>query len=247
MRTRPAVAPAGLPVEDLGPAEKEPQERYLRSRRDNVLDQVEQRWLGPVKIIDDDDHGTRLGPEFEQAPQSPVRLLDGHGPAGEAQGTGDARSDLGALRSASYKFGDRCLIRPARKLPHDFRDGVVRDAFSVGEAATGDDGGTSDRTLEKGTCEPRLPIPAGPTTVASLGQRDSTTRSRASCNRRSCALRPTNGRRGAGAELRRNSSSTPSRRQASTRSGLPFKRRGESAVRRACPRSSCAVVAPTRI
>jgi hypothetical protein len=53
-RVQLAAAPAGPPVEQLGPSQAEQQERRLAREIGDVLQQVEEGRLGPVDVV---EHG----------------------------------------------------------------------------------------------------------------------------------------------------------------------------------------------
>ena len=56
-----AAAPAGPHVEQLGPGEADDQERRVADALGEVLDQLEQRLLGPVDVLEDEDERLRVG------------------------------------------------------------------------------------------------------------------------------------------------------------------------------------------
>ncbi len=57
----PASAPAGANVEQLGPGEADEQERRLAHPGGEVLDQLEQRLLGPVDVLEDEHERLHVG------------------------------------------------------------------------------------------------------------------------------------------------------------------------------------------
>ena len=56
-----AAAPAGPDVEQLGPGEADDQQRHVLDALGQVLDQVEQRLLGPVDVLEDEHERLRVG------------------------------------------------------------------------------------------------------------------------------------------------------------------------------------------
>ena len=60
-RADAAAAPAGPHVEQLGPREADDQQRRVLDPLGEVLDQLEQRLLGPVDVLEDEDERLRVG------------------------------------------------------------------------------------------------------------------------------------------------------------------------------------------
>ena len=60
-RAHAAAAPAGPDVEQLGPREADDQQRHVLDALGEVLDQVEQRLLGPVDVLEDEHERLRVG------------------------------------------------------------------------------------------------------------------------------------------------------------------------------------------
>src|SRR5207247_10333120 len=73
-RVELASGPAGPLVEQLGPRKAEQEHRRVAAQVDDVLDQVEQRRLGPVDVLEDGDERALPGERLEQAPHSPRGL-----------------------------------------------------------------------------------------------------------------------------------------------------------------------------
>ena len=75
------AAPAGTQVEQLGPGEADDQERRVLDPLGQVLDELEQRILGPVDVLEDEDQrlrGRELGGPLARRPGdlllAPLRL-----------------------------------------------------------------------------------------------------------------------------------------------------------------------------
>ena len=76
----PALWPQfGQPFEQLGPAGAEQDDRDGLGMTGQVLDQLEQRRLGPVRIVEEDDERTLGGEGREEPPHRPEALLDDAG------------------------------------------------------------------------------------------------------------------------------------------------------------------------
>ena len=71
--------PCRARLEQLGTREADDQDRGSAGQRGNVVDQVEQRRLGPVNVLDDQDQWTVDGEPLEQPAHRPRRLLDRDG------------------------------------------------------------------------------------------------------------------------------------------------------------------------
>ena len=125
--------PPGPELEEVGPgrAEQE-QRRVLREGRD-VLDQVEQRRLGPVDVVEDDDQRPCARDRLVQLAEAPGDLLRRRCRLGRPKRGGDPRGG---------KLGFVALSECGPQVAHlrdDLAERPVGDPFPVGEAATDED------------------------------------------------------------------------------------------------------------
>ena len=153
-RAQSPSTPAGADVEQLRPREADDQQRCVLDALGEVLDQLEQRILGPVDVFEDEDQRLRVrelcgplvrGPgDLLLAPLCFDPLEHAHG---ECKQVGHgvvaaARAELG------HGLVDRIVIRdPGGNLDH-LGEGPVRDAFAVRERAAGKNGRALDTVRE---------------------------------------------------------------------------------------------------
>ena len=112
----------GRPVEQLGPGETEDQDRGVPAPVGDVLDELEERGLAPVEIVQEDDQRPLGRPRLEQ-------------PA-------DAERDFVGRRLTVAEQGlDGGIVRRlgAEELLDDLDRGPVGDPLAVGQAASADD------------------------------------------------------------------------------------------------------------
>ena len=74
-RAHAAAAPGRAHVEQLGPREADEQQRRLAHPRGEVLDQLEQRLLAPVHVLEDEHERLRLGELLRPRARGPRDLL----------------------------------------------------------------------------------------------------------------------------------------------------------------------------
>ncbi len=153
-RAQSPSTPARADVEQLRPREADDQQRCVLDALREVLDQLEQRILGPVDVFEHEDQRLRvgeLGGPFVRGPGDLLLAPLGFDPLEHAHGEREqvghgvvaaARSELG------HGFVDRVVIRdPGGDLDH-LGEGPVRDAFAVGERAAGKNGRAFDPVRE---------------------------------------------------------------------------------------------------
>ena len=139
------AAPARPHVEQLRPREAEDQQRRVLDALGEVLDQLEQRLLGPVDVLEDEDERLRVGELGGPLARRPGDLLLAalgldrlEHADGEREQVGDrVVAALGAqLRD---RLLDRVVVRdPGRDLDH-LGERPVGDALAVGKRAAGED------------------------------------------------------------------------------------------------------------
>jgi hypothetical protein len=142
-----AAAPRGLALEQLGPSGAEEEERNRRAPVEQVLEELEERVVGPVQVLDD-EHARSPGRELleEPAPRG-ERLLTtcrhAVGLGGDERGeprleprrlvlVGEHRRD----RVGELSPRDRRVVRleDAGLRLHDLAQSPERDALAVGQA-----------------------------------------------------------------------------------------------------------------
>ncbi len=132
--------PAGPAFEQFRPGEAEQQDRRVSRPVRNMLDEIEERRLAPVQVVEDDDQRPLAGRLLEQFPHGDADLVRGR-------------------VAVTEQRGERPVGRPpvAEQLRDHLDDGPVRDAVAVGEAAATHDGRVESR--DELLREPRLPDP----------------------------------------------------------------------------------------
>ena len=147
-------------VDQLRPRRTEKEDRSVACPVGEMLEQVEQRRLGPVDVVDDENQRPLARTPLERLPDRPEDLL--------------RRLPTRARRRA----------RLGARLAEDLDERPVGDAFAVREAAaeTGLRRPSSAAAISRASRD--LPIPGGPSTVTSWQRRSGKAR------RRPRALRP---------------------------------------------------------
>jgi len=102
------TSPSRSVLEELRPSRAEHEHRSLRPLAE-VLDQVEQRRLRPMDVLEDRDDGVRAGQRLEQSSYGPEALGRGRGAVGDADGERDLLGGASAFSSAA-----RSSTSPAR-------------------------------------------------------------------------------------------------------------------------------------
>ena len=168
-RIGPSVAPARPDVVQLRPRQADEQDARVAGVFDDVLEQVEERLLAPLDVVEDDDDRLLARERLEESPERPERLLLRHLAVAETDGGGDLRChQLGvrlpaqAAGEARAELGDRVVVRHLRQLTDDLRDGPVGDALAVREAAPLGDERVARHGRDELADEPRLPDSGGP-------------------------------------------------------------------------------------
>ena len=92
---RAARARAGDPsaLEQLRARQADEQQRDVPRERRHMVEQVEQRRLGPVDVVDDDDQRPVGGADLEQPADRPVGLVGRDGARGDADDARDVAGD----------------------------------------------------------------------------------------------------------------------------------------------------------
>ena len=133
-RVELATAPSGLCVEKLGPSDAEEEDRRAAREVGDVLDELEERPLRPMHVVEDDDLRPLGGTLLEQTTERELRL---------------------GSRAAEHR------IRVDTDREQQLDERPVRDALAVVEAATVEDVRLLSSVLEEVGHEPRLSDPGG--------------------------------------------------------------------------------------
>ena len=125
-----AAGPAGPPVEQLRPGEAEDEHGHVPHPISQVLDQIQQRRLCPVDVLEHEQHGPLAREHLDQPAHGPENLfLDGPARAG----TDRALDPLGdGVRVRVEQLANAAI---ACHLRHDLPHRPVGDALAVGQTA----------------------------------------------------------------------------------------------------------------
>ena len=205
----------------------------------SAREQVEQRRLGPVDVVDQhDERPLRPRPPARNAAIASASLVGGRRALGEPEQLRDPRRHARARASSAES-----LVPDPGQLAHDLRDGPEGDPLAVGEAGAAHDTRARRRSGRRApppaaTC----PTPGSPTTVTSRQRR----RERPRRTRARAAPAPPRGRRAASPAAARPGRHRP--RAAGTRasgSDFPFASAARPARRVTASRTSRYVVSPS--
>ncbi len=131
-RVQLASGPARPIVEQFGARDAEQEDRRVTRHVGNVLDEVDEDWLGPLQVVDDDDLRPLGRPRLEEPPEGELRLR---------RRRADDGVGLGADRD------------------QDLDQRPVGDPLAVREAPPAQDVGRVADALEEVRDEARLPDP----------------------------------------------------------------------------------------
>ena len=203
-----------------------------------MLDEVEQRLLRPVKVLEDEHQRAAPGECLEEDPQRALEILARGAALGKADRLADAVGDqacvLGML-GVCEQVGDRRSRILARGLVHDLGERPESDALAVRRQRPIRTSASAAICRFSSSASRDFPMPAGPRTVNRSTFRSRAARSKTSVSARSSLSRPSMGDSGAAGALS-SSETSPRRRHASTGSSFPFTASGST-------RSSSAAVA----
>ena len=131
--------PVRMVLEELGPHEAEHEHRRLAACRDDMLDQVDERRLGPVSILDHHQQGSLLRQSLKKSLGRPADLFDRVSALGVTEHTRDPIGNQLRRLLIGEKPEDcsAALVpgRPANDLPQR----PVRHAFAVRQTASHED------------------------------------------------------------------------------------------------------------
>ena len=146
-------------VEEIRTGEAEQQDRRVAREPDHVLEQVEQRGLGPVDVVHDDDQRPVGSERLEETAERPRRLLRRAGAPRRAPTAPAISRAATPPRSTSSRRRERRLrMSPATSLD-DVGEREVRDALAVRRAAADQHAGLRLDGVDELAREPRLADP----------------------------------------------------------------------------------------
>ncbi len=158
--------PLGAALEQLRSRQAATQDRCASDHRREGREEVEQRRLGPLDVVDDHDQRTLGGRGRQELRDRPGSLFGGCRTLAEPEQLCDARRNhRPAVEGRQHvveprtRLGHRVVVVDSRKLAHDLSDRPEGDSFAVREASAADDPGPRpDPMLELGG-ESRLAHP----------------------------------------------------------------------------------------
>ena len=165
-----AAGPGGMAVEELGPRRAEQQDRRVARLLGQVLDERQERRLGPLQVVEDDHERAALRDPLEELAHRPGGHLAGAGAAAaETERVEDQLADQVGLVLAGKELGDRSARRlragrflAAQDLAHDLGQRPVRDALAVREAVAVQHRGFLAEVVRELLDEARLADPGRP-------------------------------------------------------------------------------------
>ena len=122
-------------VEQLRTRKAEQQDRRVERPVDDVLDEIEERRLGPVQVVEHDDERPLARERLEELPHRPERRLRLAAALGEADRRGDALDDDVPLVVGREDAADRVERALASEPPNDLGERREGAALSVGGGA----------------------------------------------------------------------------------------------------------------
>ena len=172
-------------VAELRPSERDEEDRRLAAPAGEVLDEVEERRLAPVHVVEDDHQRALRRQRFEEPPYGPEGLLGGDW-AALAEDGGDP------VAHARVLVGDRLEgpVPPSRSTSATGRNVAPSVAGSQWPRRMR----ASSSSPLASSCDRRvLPTPGEATTVTRRVSRAATAASNAARSRASSSSRPTSG------------------------------------------------------
>ena len=149
--------PLGPPLEQLRPRRADQQHRRSLDPAQQVLDEVEERRLGAVDVLEDEHDWLLGGERLEQAPGGPEELVDRPGRVARerAKPFGDGLTVFGA--------GERAVQAVVAERAQNLDERPEGDAVAVGEAAARQHAGAVCDRCTSSSVRRVLPSPAAPT------------------------------------------------------------------------------------
>ena len=158
--------PAGAIVEQLGARHAREQDRDVASQIRDVLDQLDERGLCPLDVVDHEDHGALGGEALEQRPDGPAHLFRGGLPAVEPDRLPDALRDRGRVAITAGEHREfaagrlrRVVLAQVRDVDQGLGERVERDPFAVRQTPTAQDRRLGADIVGERRHQPRLAYP----------------------------------------------------------------------------------------
>ena len=162
-RTRRTAAerrvPPGPALQEIVAGEADDRHRRRGDVARQVLDQVEQRRLGPVDVVEHHHHRRRPGQRLEHPAHRPLDVLRRRGRVRPADRARHHRRRELVLLVAGHQLGQGL---GAAEVVDDVLQRPVGDALAVGQAAADDDPRVPLEVGEELPCQPRLADPGRP-------------------------------------------------------------------------------------
>ena len=166
-RVRLACRPRGTHLEQLRPRQAEDQHWRRGDPVREVLDEVEERRLAPLDVVEDDHERSVTGDMLEQLPHRPERLLDRDlvtRPEQRSEALGDesaVRRRLDRTGKLGRRLGGRIALSHRGDVPERADQRPERDPLTVGEATATRDRRASCDLADQLIAEPGLSDPGG--------------------------------------------------------------------------------------
>ena len=154
-----ASTPIGSHLEKLGAGEAEEEDRRVPRPIGDMVDEIEERRLGPMEILEDDDQWTLARERLEQLPHRPEGLLRRPSCRGPTDRGVDPRGDRVGLAVVAEERDERQGRIVCCEVLDDLAERPERDALAVRKASSGDDPGASCEHRAQLRRESRLPNP----------------------------------------------------------------------------------------
>jgi hypothetical protein len=150
-----AARPLRAPLEQLGPRHPHEQRGNVAQARGHVEQQFQQRGLGQVRVVDDQDQRLRPRQRVDQPQEGPARIL-GRPALLEPGRHGDLARHRRRHAERSHELVDRAL---AHRLQHDLAERPVRRPLALGGAAARQQSPADAGDRGQPTGQVRLPDP----------------------------------------------------------------------------------------
>ena len=144
-------------VEEIGPRRAEKEDRHTAGRRGDVLDEVEERRLRPVEVVDDDHERPLRRNCLEEAPKRPGSLLGRTAALAQTHRPGNQTRRHLAVLDRLEQSDELLLGIVAADVAHDVCERQVGDALAVRGAAADHDPGLLAQRPDQLAREPGLP------------------------------------------------------------------------------------------
>ena len=161
-----ALAPVRMPLEELRPADAEQENRNGRRVARHVLEQREERRLGPLGVVEHGDEWAGVCQSREKRSDGPETLLNCSSRFQKPRELGDRLGDSARIfmRREQRLQLRHCVIRTvaladATCLLNHLRKRPERDPLAIGKAAPAEDRRPLTETGEELVSEPRLADP----------------------------------------------------------------------------------------